>query len=146
MGEQVHSRSASLSDFDCPFCLPQSERIAFVEPLVKAIWDAFPVSEGHLLLTPHRIVAGPYHRLNEDIVFAKQMMQMEPRGAIAALRDRGIGYVVTCASFNEPIASTQDPDKALYPALISEHVPDDLERLHPAGQELQIWRIKPKAE
>ncbi len=99
-----------------------------------------------LLLTPHRIVAGPYHRLNEDIVFAKQMMQMEPRGAIAALRDRGIGYVVTCASFNEPIVSTQDPDKALYPALISEHVPDDLERLHPAGQELQIWRIKPKAE
>ncbi|NDA46438.1 MAG: hypothetical protein EBY21_04010 [Alphaproteobacteria bacterium] len=99
-----------------------------------------------LLLTPHRIVAGPYHRLNADIVFAKEMMQAEPKAALAALRARGVDYVVNCTKFTEPIVGSKDPDKALFSALIAEQVPDDLERVHPAGQDLQIWRIKPKAE
>ncbi len=42
----------------CPFCLPDAERIAFVGPLVKGVWAASPVAEGHLLITPHRHVAG----------------------------------------------------------------------------------------
>ena len=41
----------------CPFCLPAAGQVAFAGPLIKAIWDAFPVTEGHLLLTPHRHVA-----------------------------------------------------------------------------------------
>jgi HKD family nuclease/diadenosine tetraphosphate (Ap4A) HIT family hydrolase len=41
----------------CPFCLPAAGQVAFAGPLTKAIWDAFPVTEGHLLLTPHRHVA-----------------------------------------------------------------------------------------
>ena len=41
----------------CPFCLPATGRLAFVGPLTKGIWDAFPVTEGHLLLVPHRHVA-----------------------------------------------------------------------------------------
>ena len=30
--------------------------MAFVDSLLKGIWDAFPVTEGHLLITPHRHV------------------------------------------------------------------------------------------
>lgn len=41
----------------CPFCLPEDGRVAFVDSLIKGIWDAFPVTEGHLLITPHRHVA-----------------------------------------------------------------------------------------
>ncbi len=41
----------------CPFCLPQAERVAFVEPFLKGLWDGFPVNPGHLLITPHRHVA-----------------------------------------------------------------------------------------
>ena len=37
--------------------MPDVDRIAFVDPLIKAIWDAVPVAEGHLLLAPHRHVA-----------------------------------------------------------------------------------------
>ncbi len=40
----------------CPFCLPADGRVAFVEALFKGLWDAFPVTEGHLLLVPHRHV------------------------------------------------------------------------------------------
>lgn len=49
-----------MSDFTsrrCPFCLPDEGRVAFAEGLIKGIWDAFPVTEGHLLLTPHRHIA-----------------------------------------------------------------------------------------
>jgi superfamily II DNA or RNA helicase/HKD family nuclease/diadenosine tetraphosphate (Ap4A) HIT family hydrolase len=42
---------------DCPFCLPQTDRVIFVEPLIKGLWDGFPVNPGHILITPHRHVA-----------------------------------------------------------------------------------------
>ena len=38
----------------CPFCFPAEDRIAFEDRLTRALWDAFPVSEGHLLLVPRR--------------------------------------------------------------------------------------------
>jgi len=41
----------------CPFCLPDEDRVAFVTAFAKGLWDAFPVTEGHLLLVPHRHVA-----------------------------------------------------------------------------------------
>jgi diadenosine tetraphosphate (Ap4A) HIT family hydrolase len=40
----------------CPFCSPDTERIAFERPLVLALWDAFPVSPGHMLVVPRRHV------------------------------------------------------------------------------------------
>jgi superfamily II DNA or RNA helicase/HKD family nuclease/diadenosine tetraphosphate (Ap4A) HIT family hydrolase len=41
----------------CPFCEPDAERIAFRTPEISAIRDAFPVTEGHLLIVPRRHVA-----------------------------------------------------------------------------------------
>ncbi|PSJ39035.1 DUF3427 domain-containing protein [Allosphingosinicella deserti] len=37
--------------------MPAEERIAFLEPLAKGLWDGFPVAPGHLLIVPHRHVA-----------------------------------------------------------------------------------------
>ena len=34
----------------CPFCRPVRERIIFENPLVIALWDAFPVNRGHALI------------------------------------------------------------------------------------------------
>jgi diadenosine tetraphosphate (Ap4A) HIT family hydrolase len=42
---------------NCPFCFPSPDRIAFEHRLVRALWDAFPVSPGHLLVVPPRHVA-----------------------------------------------------------------------------------------
>lgn len=41
---------------ECPFCFPNDDRIAFEDRLTRALWDAFPVSPGHLLLVPKRHV------------------------------------------------------------------------------------------
>lgn len=41
----------------CPFCEPGADRIALQTELVRVLRDAFPVSAGHLLITPRRHVA-----------------------------------------------------------------------------------------
>lgn len=42
---------------NCPFCPVDQARIAFATDLLIAIWDAFPVSPGHLLIIPRKHVA-----------------------------------------------------------------------------------------
>src|SRR5262245_48850482 len=39
---------------DCPFCSISPERIAFSSTHGDGIWDAFPVSPGHILIVPRR--------------------------------------------------------------------------------------------
>lgn len=41
----------------CPFCEPDADRVAFHTPEILALRDAFPVTEGHLLIVPRRHVA-----------------------------------------------------------------------------------------
>ena len=40
----------------CPFCDPDPQKIFHEGDLVRGLWDAFPVSEGHALLTTRRHV------------------------------------------------------------------------------------------
>src|SRR5688572_16089110 len=40
----------------CPFCTPPAHRVAFETEGTRALWDAFPVSPGHLLVIPKRHV------------------------------------------------------------------------------------------
>lgn len=41
----------------CPFCSPSESRRIFETDEVIALWDGYPVSEGHALVTPRRHVA-----------------------------------------------------------------------------------------
>ena len=41
----------------CPFCTPDAARIAYEAALVRVIWDAFPLSDGHALVLPRRHIA-----------------------------------------------------------------------------------------
>ena len=72
----------------CPFCFPAEDRIAFEYRLTRALWDAFPVSEGHLLLVPRRHVPTWFDATAEE------------KAALTAAIDRG----------RELIASRHRPD------------------------------------
>ena len=72
----------------CPFCFPAEDRIAFEDRLTRALWDAFPVSEGHLLLVPRRHVPTWFDATAEE------------KAALTAAIDRG----------RELIASRHSPD------------------------------------
>jgi superfamily II DNA or RNA helicase/HKD family nuclease/diadenosine tetraphosphate (Ap4A) HIT family hydrolase len=42
---------------DCPFCNPPRDRVFHEDALVRCLWDAYPVSEGHALVITRRHVA-----------------------------------------------------------------------------------------
>ncbi|MEJ2534949.1 MAG: HIT family protein, partial [Gammaproteobacteria bacterium] len=42
---------------DCPFDHPPAERVFYEDDLVRCLWDAFPVSDGHALVITRRHVA-----------------------------------------------------------------------------------------
>lgn len=44
------------NDQACPFCVTDPSRVAFQSDQIRAIYDAFPVTEGHLLIVPRRHV------------------------------------------------------------------------------------------
>ena len=43
---------------DCPFCTAEPARIVRALPTALVLRDAFPVSDGHLLVVPRRHIAG----------------------------------------------------------------------------------------
>ncbi len=49
--------SRSSGGAGCPFCSPEPLRVIFDTPPVLALWDAFPVTDGHALVVPHRHVS-----------------------------------------------------------------------------------------
>ena len=48
-------------------------------------------------LTPHRVVAAPYHRLDKGILANEAVLRGTPEQAMPHLRDLGVSYVVLCA-------------------------------------------------
>jgi diadenosine tetraphosphate (Ap4A) HIT family hydrolase len=60
----------------CPFCFPPKDRIAFEDDRTRALWDAFPVTPGHLLIVPRRHIPTWFDASDEE------------RAAILAALDR----------------------------------------------------------
>jgi len=50
----------------CPLCSPPLDRVAFEHGLVRALWDAFPVSPRHLLVVPRRHIATWFDATEEE--------------------------------------------------------------------------------
>jgi superfamily II DNA or RNA helicase/diadenosine tetraphosphate (Ap4A) HIT family hydrolase/HKD family nuclease len=51
-----NSRLQGSMTSECPFCKVTAERIAFATDQALALWDGYPVTEGHLLVVPKRHV------------------------------------------------------------------------------------------
>jgi diadenosine tetraphosphate (Ap4A) HIT family hydrolase len=50
----------------CPFCAPDPERVFLEGELVLALWDAFPVTDGHALIIPRRHVGSWFDATEEE--------------------------------------------------------------------------------
>lgn len=57
MSESEFGESQVHGAEQCPFCKPNADRVAFRTPEILALREAFPVTEGHLLIVPRRHVA-----------------------------------------------------------------------------------------
>lgn len=69
---------------ESPFVNPDPRRVFYTSDLVLGLWDAFPVSPGHALIVPRRVVATWFDATREEqialldgIEAAKQAVERE---------------------------------------------------------------------
>ena len=80
-----------------------------------------------LALTPHSVLAGPYHRLRDGIIAAHDTFALPPAQAHAVLQRLGANYVVTCSKQAPPGLSADERRAGLWGQLDAGNVPDWLE-------------------
>jgi len=99
-----------------------------------------------LALTPHAVIAAPYHRLAGGIIATHRIFTLPPDQARGILQQFGATYVVTCGRREPPGMSAADRAASLFGHLESGTIPDWLEAV-PArdGDAFTVYRIKGRA-
>jgi hypothetical protein len=96
-----------------------------------------------LALTPHAVIAAPYHRLADGIVATHRIFTLPPDEARGVLQQFGATYVVTCGARVPPGMSASERTASLGARLESGAVPDWLEVVPAHGGEVfRVYRIK----
>jgi hypothetical protein len=112
-------------------------RLAALPPgLVAADIDLGPYI---VALSPHRVVAAPYHRLEKAILVNHAMLQATPDQALAQLRALGVDYVALCAD-----RARDNGAATLRARLLGNQPPSSLQELPlPAGTPVRVWSVAP---
>jgi hypothetical protein len=142
--------AAGLNDRD-PFDRPASKiciQSASYAPLAQLPPGivATDVSYGPYLLalTPHSVLAGPYHHLSKGIVAAHRSLAEPPEQARKVLTENRVNYVMVCGP--RPPDGLAEPERSLslWGKLRAGAVPDWLEPVgSTAGQAFAVYRVKP---
>lgn len=93
-------------------------------------------------LTPHWVVAAPYHRLNQGILANHAILEAPPARAEPTMRALGVDYVALC---NGPIDPGRRPVVSLREALLGNEPVDFLKELggSPEAAAVRLWRRPP---
>jgi hypothetical protein len=134
-GHAQSARSEAL-----PSCFASASYHGLADAPTGLVLSQLDIAAHVLALTPHRVVMGPYHRIDRDILFALRLFAGPPEAAPAQLRAAHIDYIVDCAPLELTSAGSA---RSFRTALITEKTPDFLEPV-PAGDgsPLLIWRVK----
>ena len=90
-------------------------------------------------LTPHRVVAAPYHRLDKGILANEAILRGTPEQAMPHLRDLGVSYVVLCAD-----RAANGTDNSVRTRLLRGEAPEFLREFDlPEGPSIRIWNVTP---
>ena len=95
-----------------------------------------------LALTPHNVVAAPYHRLSAGILTVHQALTSTTDEARRLLARIHADYVATCGKSSLHGISAAERDASLWESLRANAVPDWLEPI-PVSGPFAIYRVKP---
>jgi hypothetical protein len=96
-----------------------------------------------LALTPHSVLAAPYHRLSTGVVAAHRAFAAPPDEARRLLERMHVSYLVTCGSRSPPTLTEAEREASLWHRLDSGAVPDWLEMVpQTRGEPLIAFRVK----
>jgi hypothetical protein len=87
-------------------------------------------------MTPHRVVAAPYHRLDKGILAAQAILQGTPDTALAQMRRLGAEYLVLCAVPGQRTT----PGSMRAELLTGRAIPMLIEISMPPGSPIRLWR------
>jgi len=92
-----------------------------------------------LALTPHAVIAAPYHRLADGIMAAHRIFTLPPDAARGLLQRYGATYVVSCGARVPPGMSADERAASLWGRLESGALPDWLEAV--PGRDGDVFRV-----
>jgi hypothetical protein len=95
-----------------------------------------------LALTPHRILAAPYHRLSAGILATREIFASPPAAAHAALRRLGVTYVATCGTRGPTDLPKSKLEASFAGRLQAKDVPDWLEPVAIGDGPFAVYRVK----
>jgi hypothetical protein len=117
-------------------------RLAALPPgLIAADIDLGPYI---VALSPHRVVAAPYHRLEKGILANHAILGGTLDEALPQLRALGVNYVALCA--DRPTGERPAPgkDNSLRARLLGNERPQVLDEMElPQGAALRVWKMLP---
>jgi len=95
-----------------------------------------------LALTPHRILAAPYHRLSAGILAAHEIFGSPPAAARAALKRFGVTYMAICGTRGPSDLPKSELEASLAGRLQAKEVPDWLEPIATGEGPFTVFRVK----
>ncbi len=115
-------------------------RLAALPPgLIAADIDLGPYI---VALSPHRVVAAPYHRLEKGILANHAILRGTPDEALPQLRALGVSYVALVRRSRD--GSDRRQDQSLRARLLGDERPQFLDELElPQGTPIRVWKMVP---
>ena len=96
-----------------------------------------------LALTPHSVLAGPYHHLSKGIMAAHRSLASPPDEARKVLAEHKVTYVMICGPRPPDGLAEPERSRSLWGRLRAGDVPDWLEPVEAsAGQAFAVYRMK----
>jgi hypothetical protein len=95
-----------------------------------------------LALTPHTVLAAPYHRTS-GIATAHAIFAAPPDAAHRMLREREVAYVMVCGSRGPYGLTERERTASLWAQLNRGEVPAWLERVNPRELPIAAYRVRP---
>jgi hypothetical protein len=98
-------------------------------------------------MTPHRVVAAPYHRLDKGILAGHAILHGSPEEAERVVRSLGVAYIVLCGATNaagaKPASGGKHPDSLRARLMRGEPI-GFLQEMAPAPDKpIRVWRVVP---
>ena len=81
---------------NCPFCFPEDNAIVFSNRLWYARWDAFPATQGHLLIIPFRHVTGYFDLYLDEKGTLPEMFEKGKEFLDQQYSPSGYNIVINC--------------------------------------------------
>ena len=136
----VRSKAIDRANGRCP-TLPAMAPIAAIP--ATTIFTFVDLGPRLITVTPHKAIAGPYHRNGDAILDVHRTFDGTPANARATIKRHGATLLMTCPNMSESTVYRARSPKGFYAQLATGAKFDWLERVPlPKDSPLMLWRVK----